>query len=265
MVVAPLKAQIIKKLKFNKFYSSYSTLGSSARQTKKLTSVKTYENAKKLKKQLIQENLKLSGVYCLINSLNNKTYVGSSVDLGRRFNDYFNKSNLIRDKRMIHSALLKYGHENFQVCILEYCSQGELIKREQYYMDLIEPDYNILKFAYSTLGRIVGKETRKKLSLATKLYRELNPLSDEALANLKVKTTEREGVAVKVLNTDTNEVLEFSNQTEAGKFLGITRQGVRIAIKKASTVKGVYLITDASIFTAEALANHQKKSLERGE
>jgi hypothetical protein len=83
-------------------------------------------------------------------------------------------------------------------------------------MDLLEPDYNILKFAYSTLGRIVGKETRKKLSLATKLYKQTNPLSNEALANIKAKTTEREGVAVRVLNTDNNETRYFTSQTEAG-------------------------------------------------
>lgn len=93
-------------------------------------------------------------------------------------------------------------------------------------MDLLEPDYNILKFAYSTLGRIVGKETRKKLSLATKLYKQTHTLSDEALSNIRGKTTEREGVDVRVLNTYTKEVLIFSSQTPPGVFLGITRQGV---------------------------------------
>jgi hypothetical protein len=48
-------------------------------------------------------------------------------------------------------------------------------------------------------------------------------------------------------------------------FLGIYRQGVYNAIKKGSTVKGIYLVIDnkASTFTAEALANHTKKSIER--
>jgi hypothetical protein len=47
-----------------------------------------------------------------------------------------------------------------------------------------------------------------------------------------MKTLEREGVAVTVLNTQTNEVKEFTNQTEAGGFLGVTRQAVYNAIKR---------------------------------
>ena len=33
--------------------------------------------------------------------------------------------------------------------ILEYCLQSELLEREQYYLDLLVPEYNILKTAYS--------------------------------------------------------------------------------------------------------------------
>jgi hypothetical protein len=35
---------------------------------------------------------------------------------------------------------------------LEYCNNDVLIKREQYYLDLLKPDYNILKIAYSLAG-----------------------------------------------------------------------------------------------------------------
>lgn len=49
---------------------------------------------------------------------------------------------------MIHKALLKYGYSNFSLEILEYCNQRDIVKREQYYLDLLKPDYNILKKAY---------------------------------------------------------------------------------------------------------------------
>jgi len=74
-------------------------------------------------------------------------------------------------------------------------------------------------------------------------YRKNNPLAPEALANIKAKTIAREGVSVSVLNIQTNEVKEFTNQTEAGEFLGVTRQAIYNAIKRDSLINGVYLIT----------------------
>lgn len=71
-------------------------------------------------------------------------------------------------------------------------------------------------------GKIVSEETRKKLSLATTNFKKNNLLSPEAMANIKAKTTEREGVAVVVLNTENNETRYFTTQTEAGEFLGIS-------------------------------------------
>lgn len=92
-------------------------------------------------------------------------------------------------------------------------------------------------------GKVVDLETRQKLSKATTEYKKNNSLSALALANIKAKTTEREGVAVEVLNTETNEVRSYTNQTEAGEFLGISRQAVYNAIKRGSLVKNIYRVT----------------------
>lgn len=62
--------------------------------------------------------------------------------------------------------------------------------------------------------------------LQLQITKKNNPLTPEALANIKAKTLEREGVPVIVLNTQTNEVREFTNQTEAGEFLGVSRQAI---------------------------------------
>lgn len=80
----------------------------------------------------------------------------------------------------IYNALLKYGHSNFTLDILEYCEDIDPIIREQFYFDLLKPEYNILEQAGSSLGfkhsketleffkndRKVSEETRKNLSLA---------------------------------------------------------------------------------------------------
>lgn len=170
-------------------------------------------------------------------------------------------------------ALLKYGYNNFTLDILEYCSKDLLIEREQYYLDLLNPEYNILKQAYSLLGykhseeniakfklkkiseehkellssihtgKNVNQETRDKLSLATTNYKKNNPLTIEALTNIRAKTIEREGVSITVLNTETKELKVFTNQTEAGAFLGVSRQAVYNAVKRDKPIKGIYLIS----------------------
>jgi group I intron endonuclease len=138
---------------------------------------------------------------------------------------------------------------------------------------LLKPEYNILKFAYSRLGfkhspenlakfkdktispehkailslrhtgKTVSQDTRDKLSVATTTFRSNHKLSDKSLAKLKAATIEREGVGVKVLNTQTNEKREFTNQTEAGLFLGVTRQAVYNSIKRGKPVNGIYYIS----------------------
>jgi group I intron endonuclease len=208
-----------------------------------------------------------------VNNLNGKTYVGSAINLSKRLGSYFNEKELNKNPRPIQDALLKYGHLNFTLEILEYCSKAKLLEREQFYLDLLIPDYNILKYAYSLLGfkhseetleklktrivspehkeilssihkgKLVSEETRNKLAAATASYRKNNPLTTEALANITAKTLAREGVSVSVLNTQTNEIKEFSNQTEAGEFLGVTRQAIYNAVKRGSLINGIYLVT----------------------
>ena len=94
------------------------------------------------------------------------------------------------------------------------------------------------------LGKVVSQETKDKLSLATTNYKKNNPLSSEALANIRAKTLAREGVSVSILNTQTNEVKSFSTLTEAGQYLDVKRQAIRNAINRGSLVKGLYRVTE---------------------
>lgn len=245
----------------------------SSQEVRLVSPVKSYENAELLKDQVLKDNKDQSGIYRWVNNLNGKTYIGSGVNLAKRLGSYYNDNELNRNPRPIKDALVKYGHKNFTLDILEYCPKTKLIEREQFYLDLLVPDYNVLKYAYSLLGfkhsqesieklkakiispehkellssihkgKLVSEETRNLLAAATARYRKDNPLTPEALANIKAKTIAREGVSVSVLNTQTNEAKEFTNQTEAGEFVGVTRQAIYNAIKRGSLINGVYLIT----------------------
>jgi hypothetical protein len=45
---------------------------------------------------------------------------------------------------LINKALLKFSYSGFKLDILEFCNKGEVIAREQYYLGLLKPEYNIL-------------------------------------------------------------------------------------------------------------------------
>src|SRR4051812_34663880 len=70
--------------------------------------VKSYSNAKLLKKDVFQDNKEQGGVYRWVNNLNGKTYVGSGLNLTKRLRSYYNDKELLRNPRPIHHALLKY-------------------------------------------------------------------------------------------------------------------------------------------------------------
>ena len=48
--------------------------------------------------------------------------------------------------------------------ILEYCDPEDVLKREQYYIDLLKPEYNILKTAGSLFGFRHTEETKAQMS-----------------------------------------------------------------------------------------------------
>ena len=98
-----------------------------------------------------------------VNNLNGNTYVGSAVNLEIRLRSYYNIKELKRNSRPIKDALLKYGHSSLREEILVYCPIISLTEREQFYMDLLIPEYNILKNAYSLLGFKHSQETMLKL------------------------------------------------------------------------------------------------------
>ena len=124
-----------------------------------------YSNPKSDKSKILSENKGKPGIYLWKNKKNGKKYVGSSVNLANRLRNYFNTSYLsdLKDIMLIYKALLAYGFDGFTLEILEYCEPSDLIKREQYYINLLKPEYNILKIAGSVLGVKRSEETKKKI------------------------------------------------------------------------------------------------------
>lgn len=137
-----------------------------------ITPVKSYSNPIELKITVYKENRNKSGIYKWTNKINGKCYVGSSVKLNRRLSDYYSidRFKRIRTKghSLINSAILKYKILNFSLDIIEYCEPNVILKKEQYYINLLNPEYNICKVAGLTLGRKLSKEARINISIKAK-------------------------------------------------------------------------------------------------
>jgi group I intron endonuclease len=85
-----------------------------------------------------------------------RSYVGSALNLSRRLTNYYSNTYLLktnRGKSIIYNALLKYEHSGFKLDILEYCAPNDIIEREQYFISLLKPEYNILAVARSSFSR----------------------------------------------------------------------------------------------------------------
>jgi len=140
-------------------------------QNKILTLVpeKIYKNEDTDKLDIFKENKGKSGIYRWVNKDSGKSYVGSATNLGKRLYNYYNTKYLMRNDYMIISrALLKCGYSNFILEILEYCEPSNVIAREQFYLDFLKPEYNILVKAGSSLGFKHLLETKARMSEARK-------------------------------------------------------------------------------------------------
>lgn len=117
----------------------------------------------------------LPGIYSIKNRINFHQYVGSSINVQKRMN--IHKSTLnkkIHENSYLQNAWNKYGNDNFEFLLLEEVGNKEnLITREQYYIDTLNPEYNINKIAGSCLGFKHSKIARENMSKG-QLKRYLN-------------------------------------------------------------------------------------------
>jgi group I intron endonuclease len=135
--------------------------------------------------------------------VNAKSYVGSSVNLSRRFKSYYNanylklspaKTMLINKAsgrgerslvpRPLAPALIKYGYAKFSLEILEYCDKTVLLTREQYFLASLLPEYNLLKIAGSFRGYKHTEETKLKMGLSKKGFKHTEQTKARISKNL---------------------------------------------------------------------------------
>lgn len=254
-------------------YSTAACIHQEGAENKNIVPIVAYSNADTQKLIIFKENRDKAGIYRWVNLSNGKTYVGSSVNLTRRFKSYYSVYYLENEGKknnsLIYRALLKNGYSNFKLEILEYCESETLIEREQFYLDLIKPEYNILKYA--------GSLKEFKHSAAT-----IERMREIRLNSNRIRTEEEKlkhinsllkGVQTIVIDIETNEIESFISGREAAKFIGINQSGLAKYLSKQNFYLGRgYLVHKSDITFDEVIKSeaYQKalgklKSLEKSE
>lgn len=109
------------------------------------------------------------GVYAITNTVNGHVYIGSAVNISRRWNGH--RLKLVNNRHgnsHLQNSWNKYGADCFEFAVLERCEIDRLIEREQSYIDSEKPVYNICLIAGSTLGVKHTDEARRNMSEARK-------------------------------------------------------------------------------------------------
>lgn len=113
-----------------------------------------------------------SGIYCIENKTTGKKYVGQSIDINERWKKHISElNNNSHHNDYLQKSWNKYGSDDFNFYILEYCDISILDDREIYYIDLYNTldrnnGYNLKTGGQSSNN--YSEETRKKLSESIK-------------------------------------------------------------------------------------------------
>lgn len=126
-----------------------------------------------------------AGIYVIARKNGGRFYIGSAVNIGRRWAVHrcrLNKGD--HHSPQLQAAWDKHGPDAFEFAILETVSdEADLIGREQVWLDRLHPYYNTCKIAGSVLGHTVSVAARRRISAAHK-GRKNGPPSPETRAKI---------------------------------------------------------------------------------
>jgi group I intron endonuclease len=107
----------------------------------------------------------MKGVYVIRHLSSGRTYVGSTVDTHRRWRQH--KASFLRGDHpaeYLMRTFRKYGADAFEFLLLE--ETENLVERENHWIKVLNPEFNVAPVAGSVLGIKRSDETKKKMSLA---------------------------------------------------------------------------------------------------
>lgn len=174
----------------------------------------------------------ISGIYKIENLINGKIYIGSCINLYTRYHNHISKLNRdIHPNKYLQNSYNKYGAENFNITILVRCPKEYCVKLEQWFIDNIKPQYNILKKAYSSLGYKHSVETLKKIREGRRKYiftDQHRKAIGEAHKGIKFSVQQRENISKSLLMKPKSKTTRM-NMSKAKVGKPSPRKGVKLS------------------------------------
>lgn len=198
-----------------------------------------------MKKQNIEveggENFYLndSGIYFIKSIIDDRLYIGSSKNIGKRLKHHFNALSINKHSNMhLQNYFNKYGINSLKCGVLNKCNEDSLIEIEQIFIDKYNVDYilfNISKIAgkiemnnevkekirIKSIGKIISKEQREKArqnNLGKIHTKESKTLMSERMKEIRAtnKNYPKKSNNRKLSDEQINEIRQLLENKEKG-------------------------------------------------
>ena len=230
----------------------------------------------------IEENdiPELAGIYKITNIINDKFYIGSTVDFRQRKAEHKCDLNLGNHNQIMNNAYKKYGKDVWTFEIIEVIKNlDSILDREQWYLDNWKPHYNVSKKAMSIfLGKTAEEIKEIRIKMALKHRGEGNPMWNKPRLDLaEYNRTIKKGRKVsrkelnrinearrrKVIQKDLNGniIAEFKSITYASKVLKLGHSTIS-RLCKEEKIKDGYILS--YLIKEIPLSKNKSKKLKKG-
>ena len=164
---------------------------------------------------------KTCGVYMLTNKVNGKKYIGSSACIGSRLSQHYGSGMREPKGKPLYLEMNEYGREAFEHLVLEECDRLVLVDREQYWVEKLNPEYNL---TYPKTREFISAERKDKVKHSTKqqaLYARNKALYQTEKYRDRFREQNRKRMKpVIMLDKETEEeILRFESLTDTAKWL----------------------------------------------
>lgn len=170
-----------------------------------------------------------SGIYIIKNIINDKIYVGSSLNLNsRKYKHFWMLKNGVHDNEYLQNSYNKYGNDSFIFEVVDICDPKNLIIKENEYIDKYKS--NLLEFGYN-LAKV--NEFRR------------NTFNENIKIKLSKHNLNKNGNFTKFLlkNISTSKEIIFDSLVDGANYLiknGFAKGNPRnVRMKLSSSLRGV--------------------------